>query len=191
VDETGTLDYGQTIHNNIVINSLEHHCVTAQPATLQGVQDQDDIISLDDNSSEMDLIYQQTTSFPDIAQQLASSSAQHLSAQDNTNSTSTLTSTAHTSHVASQNNNQQNKVPDATVTQNQDHVSSQIANDVVELDVTHVVSQVAISRGAPQKLNDSIHALKGKSIVNLPQTIYVINLTHFNISTAQICQAFF
>ena len=101
VDETGTLDYGQTIHNNIVINSLKHHRVTAQPATLQGVQDQDDIISLDDNSSEMDLIYQKTTSFTDIAQQLASSSAQHLSTQDNTNSTSTQTSSAHTSHVAS------------------------------------------------------------------------------------------
>ena len=29
VNETGTLDYGQNDHNNIVFNTLEHHLVTS------------------------------------------------------------------------------------------------------------------------------------------------------------------
>src|SRR6266498_1098238 len=35
VDETGTLDYGQTDHNNLVLNTLETHLVPTKQAILQ------------------------------------------------------------------------------------------------------------------------------------------------------------
>ena len=34
VDETGTIDYGQNDHNNIVLNTLKTHLVTSQQAVL-------------------------------------------------------------------------------------------------------------------------------------------------------------
>ena len=58
VDETGTLDYGQKDHNNLVLNTLEAHLVPLQHAILQTTPESDDIISLDDNNSEMDMMYQ-------------------------------------------------------------------------------------------------------------------------------------
>jgi len=56
VDETGTLDYGQNDHNNLVFNTLETHLVSSQHAILQDIQERDDIISFNNNNSEMNVI---------------------------------------------------------------------------------------------------------------------------------------
>ena len=66
VDETGTLDYGQKDHNNLVYNTLETHLLNPPNNTIYDNQERDDIISLDSNTSDMDFIYQHNTAFEDM-----------------------------------------------------------------------------------------------------------------------------
>src|SRR6266540_210430 len=71
VDETGTLDYGQNDHNNIIYNTIKTHLASPQHDILHNSQEQDDIISLEGSNPDMDLVYQKDTTFNDIAQHLA------------------------------------------------------------------------------------------------------------------------
>src|SRR6266498_2864035 len=70
VDETGTLDYGQNDHNNIMYNTIETHLTSPQYAILHNSQEQDDIISLEGSNPDMNLVYQKDTTFNDIVQHL-------------------------------------------------------------------------------------------------------------------------
>ncbi len=69
------------------------------------------------------------------------------------------------SNNASINTEQHNNYPDATIIQHLKHVTTNNANDIV--DVAQVVNQVITSCGVQQKLSDSIHAPKRLSVVNL------------------------
>ncbi len=53
-----------------------------------------------------------------------------------------------------------------TITLHTDQVTPTNANDVVN--VAHMFEQVVASRGVHKNLSDSIHALKGQSVINLP-----------------------
>src|SRR6266498_1488795 len=72
VDEMGTTDYGQTEHNNHVLNTLKTHLRIPQDAILQDTSLNEDIISIDSSNSDMDIVYQNNTSFTNIAQHIAS-----------------------------------------------------------------------------------------------------------------------
>ncbi len=69
-------------------------------------------------------------------------------------------------NYASQNEINNNQTFNAPVTQTSDHIISKNANDV--LDIAAVIDQVVTSRSVPETLNDSLHAPKRQSIVNLP-----------------------
>ncbi len=171
VDETGTLDYGQQEHNNLVLNTLETHLIASHHAILQNTTEQEDIISLDGSQTEMDILYQKDTTFNDIATQLThpTPSSTPVNSNNNTHNCPSNTSTPpanHTRNNASQQNGDNNNHLDVTVTQKLDQVMTPNANDVV--DVAHLVDQVVMSRGQPKSLRDSIHAPKGASVVNLP-----------------------
>src|SRR6266540_232233 len=171
VDETGTLNYGQQEHNNLVLNTLETHLIASHHAILQNTTEQEDIISLDGSQTEMDILYQKDTTFNDIATQLThpTPSSTPVNSNNNTHNCPSNTSTPpanHTRNNASQQNGDNNNHLDVTVTQKLDQVMTPNANDVV--DVAHLIDQVVMSRGQPKSLRDSIHALKGASVVNLP-----------------------
>src|SRR6266540_3742733 len=170
VDETGTIDYGQHEHNNIVFNTLETHFVSSQPAVLNDSQEQDDIISLDGSTSEMEVVYQRNTTFTDIAQQIATPQLQrdaHTHVKNHLPPNSLMTPHVNTSkqHDASPNIDHNNNNSDATVTQNKEHVIIPNANDAIDL--AKVVDQVVSSQGEVRNLMDSMHALKRPSIINL------------------------
>src|SRR6266498_3819703 len=168
VDETGTLDYGQQAHNNIVFNALETHLSKPQLKQPQEQPDNDDIISLEDSAPDMDFVYHHTTTFDDIAQSRSPSQSNHQSSPHETQTQhfSTIEKPITTrSADASTKIDRHSKVSDATVTPNSQHVTSKNADDVV--DVAQLVNCVITSRGEQQKLSDSIHAPKRPSVINL------------------------
>jgi len=171
VDETGTIDYGQRDHNNLVLNTLETHLLLSHQAILHDTPDEDDIVSLDNSSADMDVVYQKDITFTDIALKLAPITSQKGNKAD---TKTAPTDTNHPHYVSytqqktdvSKKPHHYNTPSDVTVTQITDHMISSNTNDVV--DVSAVVDQVVASRGEPKKLSDSIHAPKGSSIVSLP-----------------------
>src|SRR6266542_2933690 len=108
----------------------------------------------------MDVTYQQDTTFTDIALQLATPTPQN----DNINiNNPSYVRTQHApepqpkQHLSDTSHNSvHNKIySDVTVIQNNDHVITPNANDVV--DVANLVDHVVTSRGMPKTLRDSIH----------------------------------
>ncbi len=171
VDETGTLDYGQNDHNNLVYNTLETHLVPTQLLILKDPKESEDIISIDGSQSEMDVVYQKDTTFFDIALPLATTSPQYddnLTLSNHPSQafpTTYIQTYTHTSY-ASLNSVNNNTTLNVTITQTCDHMTSTNANDVI--DVAAVIDQVVTSRSASETLNDSLHIPKLQSIVNLP-----------------------
>src|SRR6266498_2963990 len=109
----------------------------------------------------MDMVYQKDTTFTDIAAQIATTSDQnHINTIQHTQMSHTLlfselksqTQTPYASSIKTYLNNNS----DVTVIPNHLHVTSNNANDVV--DVAQVIDQVITSQGELMKLCDSIHA---------------------------------
>ncbi len=171
VDETGTTNYGQTEHNDHILNTLETHLSTPRNNCLQDTPQQDDIISLDGSNPDMDIVYQKNTSFNDIAQQIAHSKPPHEDTVPhrlsclNSSPTTNIQNNTQTPDAFQHHQYQNNKL-NATVTQAQDSVTHQNTSDVI--DVTHIVDQVVSSRGSHKTLSDSMHAPNRQSLVNLP-----------------------
>ncbi len=78
VDEMGILDYGQKDQNNFILNTLETHLLSPQNMILQEKQEHEDIISIDDSNPDIDLVYQNNTTFNDIAQHISQPTSQTL-----------------------------------------------------------------------------------------------------------------
>ncbi len=142
VDETGTLDYGQNDHNNIIYNTIETHLTSPQYAILHNSQEQDDIISLEGSNPDMNLVYQKDTTFNDIVQHLV-----HPTTINNEtvflnlqcfNTTKTQQTTTHAqSPDAFINNHHNNSLSNTSITLTTDHVTITHASD--EMDVAQVV----------------------------------------------------
>src|SRR6266540_3547616 len=144
VDETGTLDYGQKEQNNLVLNTLETHLLTLQDALLKDPQTQDDIISLEGSNPDMDLIYQNNTTFLDITPQLVHSPTNKKELNYNKQLSSSNARTDNNTNNAqllnmSFSNQQTNNLDHATVTQNLDHIPISNANNAI--DVAQIVDQ--------------------------------------------------
>src|SRR6266498_2910258 len=159
-------------HNNLVLNTLETHLVPLQHAILQNTQENDDIISLDGNNSEIEVVYQRDTTFTEIARQLAFPTSSKDDKDPNNNQPSHNFTTPASQpqlqlNYTSYNINYYNNFSDVIVTQIKGHVTSLNVNNVI--DVANVIDQVVISCGELMKLSDSIHIPKGQlAFVNLP-----------------------
>src|SRR6266498_1892573 len=156
VDEMGTTDYGQTEHNNHVLNTLKTHLRIPQDAILQDTSLNEDIISIDSSNSDMDIVYQNNTSneLSVTSSILCPNNAPTMNQNTNTQPPD-----------ASRNKQYQHNQLSMTVTQISEPVTDQNASDVI--DVAQIVDQVVSSRGAHKNLSDSMHAPKRLSIVNL------------------------
>ncbi len=148
VDETGTLDYGQKDYNNLVFNTLETHLLKPQNNESNDQQECADIISLDGSIQDMDLVYQPSTTFDDIATSLHT---QHPTVDNyiqdphiNSHRQSDKQVLAHTTD-ASPITELHNKPSDATVTHYPQHVTNKNASDVS--DVAQIVDKIVILRG--------------------------------------------
>ncbi len=171
VDETGILDYGQKDHNNLIYNTLETYLLKSHHHTNHRTQESEDIISLDSSAPDMDLVYQHTTTFEDIALHNYNVQTNHTEVSSKTSDNilshqnkqlPTYTQDASVLNAINKHNQ------DASVIQHLQHITTNYANDVVN--VAQIVDQVVTSRGAQQTLSDSIHAPQGPSVVNLSLT---------------------
>src|SRR6266498_1136041 len=145
VDETGILDYGQNDHNNVVFNTLETHLLKSSQPQLPEQPEQEDIISVDGSSPDMDLVYQTDTTFEDLAPSLLPITHNNNISLINTSPSSSFPISKQlptTKRDASFNNERHNKLQNATVAQHHQHVIPQNTNDVVDAArlIDHVIT---------------------------------------------------